>query len=111
MSSTFPCPKCSGEITAVVDTRAAAGVRAAVRRRRRCLACSHRFTTYEQSSEDGGGHFTAQLDALAKQAEAILAQSQVLLQSTAHLQYLSTAWREIEDGRNQTFVKAEGWKP
>ncbi|MDE2752527.1 MAG: transcriptional regulator NrdR [Gemmatimonadota bacterium] len=40
------CPSCGGEATKVVDTRAARGGRA-VRRRRECLRCGGRFTTYE----------------------------------------------------------------
>ncbi|MXV96832.1 MAG: transcriptional repressor NrdR [Gemmatimonadetes bacterium] len=40
------CPSCEGEATKVVDTRAARGGRA-VRRRRECLRCGGRFTTYE----------------------------------------------------------------
>lgn len=40
------CPSCGFESTKVVDTRAARGGRA-VRRRRECLRCSGRFTTYE----------------------------------------------------------------
>lgn len=40
------CPSCEGEATKVVDTRGARGGRA-VRRRRECLGCSGRFTTYE----------------------------------------------------------------
>ncbi len=40
------CPSCESESTKVVDTRAAKGGRA-VRRRRECLRCGGRFTTYE----------------------------------------------------------------
>ncbi len=40
------CPSCDGESTKVVDTRAAR-VGRAVRRRRECLRCGGRFTTYE----------------------------------------------------------------
>ena len=40
------CPSCEFDSTKVVDTRAARGGRA-VRRRRECLRCGSRFTTYE----------------------------------------------------------------
>lgn len=39
------CPKCSSADTEVIDSRLAAK---AVRRRRHCLSCSYRFTTYER---------------------------------------------------------------
>lgn len=38
------CPNCKGE-TQVIDTREADN---SIRRRRACLACQHRFTTYER---------------------------------------------------------------
>lgn len=42
------CPVCNSGDTRVIDSRPAeAG--AAVRRRRRCEACEHRFTTYERA--------------------------------------------------------------
>ncbi len=40
------CPRCSQEDDKVVDSRAVRDGRA-VRRRRECLACGERFTTYE----------------------------------------------------------------
>jgi len=41
------CPKCGNLEDKVIDSRSAkAG--AAIRRRRECLACQHRFTTYEE---------------------------------------------------------------
>ena len=40
------CPHCDSGSTRVVDTRSARGGRA-VRRRRECLECGERFTTYE----------------------------------------------------------------
>ena len=44
------CPFCSYEETKVVDSRATdAGD--AIRRRRECLKCAHRFTTYERLEE------------------------------------------------------------
>ena len=40
------CPQCDGADNRVVDTRTSRGGRA-VRRRRECLDCGERFTTYE----------------------------------------------------------------
>jgi len=46
------CPWCSADEDRVVDSRPAdAG--AAIRRRRACLRCSRRFTTYERAEEVG----------------------------------------------------------
>lgn len=39
------CPYCGGQEARVIDTR---GLDEAVRRRRKCLACGARFTTYER---------------------------------------------------------------
>jgi transcriptional repressor NrdR len=44
------CPACRAEDTKVVDSRTAADG-AAIRRRRLCLACGHRFTTFERVEE------------------------------------------------------------
>ncbi len=44
------CPSCDSGSSKVVDTRAAKGGRA-VRRRRECLDCGQRFTTYERVDE------------------------------------------------------------
>lgn len=44
------CPACRAEDTKVVDSRTA-NDGAAIRRRRLCLSCGHRFTTYERSEE------------------------------------------------------------
>ena len=40
------CPRCDGADNRVVDTRTSRGGRA-VRRRRECMECGERFTTYE----------------------------------------------------------------
>ncbi len=45
------CPKCGKDEDKVLDTRAAREG-AAVRRRRECLACGARFTTYEELDRD-----------------------------------------------------------
>jgi len=44
------CPRCSGIEDRVVDSRTA-DEGAAIRRRRECLACGRRFTTYERLDE------------------------------------------------------------
>ena len=41
------CPKCSNLEDKVIDSRSARNG-AVIRRRRMCLACGHRFTTYEE---------------------------------------------------------------
>lgn len=41
------CPRCKSEDTAVIDSRLSEEGRA-VRRRRECTKCSHRFTTFER---------------------------------------------------------------
>lgn len=42
------CPYCDGDDDRVVDSRAAEGG-TAIRRRRQCLACGHRFSTFERA--------------------------------------------------------------
>ena len=44
------CPSCRADETKVVDSRLAADG-TAIRRRRRCEACEHRFTTFERVEE------------------------------------------------------------
>jgi transcriptional repressor NrdR len=44
------CPRCNVDDDKVVDSRAAADG-SAIRRRRQCLACGFRFTTYERFEE------------------------------------------------------------
>ena len=44
------CPRCHVDDTKVIDSREAEDG-AAIRRRRSCGACSHRFTTYERLEE------------------------------------------------------------
>ena len=43
------CPFCDGDDTKVVDSRAADGG-STIRRRRECLGCGRRFTTYERAA-------------------------------------------------------------
>lgn len=44
------CPSCRADDTKVVDSRLA-GAGNSVRRRRQCLSCSYRFTTFERVEE------------------------------------------------------------
>lgn len=46
------CPKCGCADDKVIDSRSSREG-AAIRRRRECLACNHRFTTYEQIERKG----------------------------------------------------------
>ena len=45
------CPKCHHVESKVIDSRTAHND-SAIRRRRECLACGHRFTTYEEVDRD-----------------------------------------------------------
>ena len=45
------CPKCSADNDKVLDSRSVRDG-AAIRRRRECLNCGHRFTTYEEIDRD-----------------------------------------------------------
>lgn len=45
----LPCPKCHHEESCVVDTRCVAH-QPAIRRRRQCDKCGHRWSTYEQTA-------------------------------------------------------------
>jgi transcriptional repressor NrdR len=47
---TVRCPFCKEEQDKVIDSRSSDGGRI-IRRRRQCLACGKRFTTYEKTSE------------------------------------------------------------
>ncbi len=44
------CPRCSADDTKVIDSREA-DEGTSIRRRRSCLQCQHRFTTYERLEE------------------------------------------------------------
>src|SRR5882762_8100233 len=45
--STMRCPKCGCRDDKVIDSRASREG-AAIRRRRECISCGHRYTTYEE---------------------------------------------------------------
>lgn len=44
------CPFCASDLSKVIDKRSVAGT-GEIRRRRECLKCSKRYTTYERSAE------------------------------------------------------------
>src|SRR5208282_347248 len=46
------CPKCGNQDDKVIDSRASREG-STIRRRRECLQCSHRFTTYEEIEHEG----------------------------------------------------------
>jgi len=46
------CPKCSCQDDKVIDSRASREG-ATIRRRRQCIGCGHRFTTYEEIEREG----------------------------------------------------------
>lgn len=46
------CPKCGGQEDKVIDSRASREG-ATIRRRRECIQCNHRFTTYEEVEHEG----------------------------------------------------------
>jgi transcriptional repressor NrdR len=46
------CPKCGCQDDKVIDSRASREG-ATIRRRRQCIACGHRFTTYEEIEHEG----------------------------------------------------------
>jgi len=46
------CPKCGRQDDKVIDSRASREG-ATIRRRRECLGCGHRFTTYEEVERSG----------------------------------------------------------
>jgi transcriptional repressor NrdR len=46
------CPKCGNQDDKVIDSRASREG-STIRRRRQCLQCEHRFTTYEELEHEG----------------------------------------------------------
>lgn len=59
------CPECSGGNLKVIDSRPAYEY-SAIRRRRVCVLCGHRFTTYEYSDINKASYKKGYNDALAK---------------------------------------------
>jgi hypothetical protein len=66
----YPCPKCGGT-SIVKDSRPAGlGGASAVRRRRLCLACKHRWTTWETGI--GGGRLEQHMGSAARAVGAAI---------------------------------------
>ncbi|MGA2176784.1 MAG: transcriptional regulator NrdR [Verrucomicrobiota bacterium] len=51
-SNFMRCPKCGNQDDKVIDSRASREG-STIRRRRQCLQCDHRFTTYEEIEHEG----------------------------------------------------------
>lgn len=49
------CPLCERDVRNVIDTRGLEGG-TVIRRRRKCVSCEHRFTTYERGGDGGISH-------------------------------------------------------
>lgn len=89
----FPCP-CGGN-TGVNDTRATTS---GIRRRRICLSCGHRFTTFEIKTESSTGILN-QADLVASSAESLLAAAVCLGDKIDALRKIIEAHRTIEAAR------------
>lgn len=61
------CLICKATESAVMDSRPSGVLGGSIRRRRRCLGCGHRFTTFEVRAVDG------QIDAVLEDARLELA--------------------------------------
>ena len=76
------CPFCSHEESKVTDSRNASETNA-IRRRRECLSCSHRFTTFEtvdislQVRKRGGSYEDFSLEKLIKGLDAASRHTQI----------------------------------
>ena len=80
------CPRCGHEEDRVIDSRAVRDGKG-VRRRRECLKCGHRFTTYEY------------VDAL-NLAQQFLSESK----------RIATAWAELNDATSRTDINRRAAK-
>lgn len=73
---TIACPACFQQGNRIFDSRGTGSgvsdVFTQVRRRRRCLACGYRFTTYEQYAELDIQQQRAPLRALVDQIEGLV---------------------------------------
>ncbi len=62
----FECEQCHDRDTMVIDTRMGRPLGMAIRRRRQCRTCGHRFTTYETREVETVRAFTARLELARK---------------------------------------------
>ena len=65
------CPQCQATKSEVTDSRPN---RAGLRRRRKCVACGHRWTTYEMTIAERAPRIALPNQQLVRQLEPILAQ-------------------------------------
>lgn len=77
----FRCPVCSAQ-TAVADTRPN---RLGIRRRRACLSCGHRFTTYETAHEQSTAADPALVALLGRRLDKALRDLRRTLEELEHL--------------------------
>lgn len=71
------CPACRGEKLSVVDSRKTVN---SIRRRRKCLGCGYRFTTFELS--DSAAARFEELDALDHMVSRLSPHDRQVLQAT-----------------------------
>jgi len=74
------CPFCHADDDKVVDSRSRDGGRC-IRRRRECLACSRRFTTYERTEE------TVRLTVIKRDGSRVPYDRQKILDGIRHAAY------------------------
>ncbi len=87
MHSRIFCPNCQNLDSDVIDSRGVEGK--AIRRRRKCLKCDHRFTTYESYLGPPGGRaafLPREMKSIRSRAEAQLKKLQRLIE---HIDALS----------------------
>ena len=82
------CPSCKAPGTIVKDSRESRG--AGVRRRRKCVKCNFRFTTYEHPTSDVDGitlmKIRRVLEAMVQSHEGVLATAKPLLATVKAMQ-------------------------
>lgn len=101
------CPACDGTDVKVIDSRPVdAGT--GVRRRRECLACANRFTTYEQTSENDAKTPPVTLEQMVRD---IKAQIRNLEQAISPLPDGGMVWDSDWQGIVRTAVEAPAESP
>lgn len=80
MSKGIVCGACGSGQVVVKDTRPTTDM---IRRRRRCLDCGHRFTTFEKTSE--GGAAPADIMQIARSA---LLEAEILHRRLVNLEHI-----------------------
>ncbi len=74
------CPFCKADDDKVIDSRSTEGGQC-IRRRRRCLACARRFTTYERIEE------TIKLSVIKRDGTRVPYEREKMLQAIRHAAY------------------------